>query len=103
MTSAMTTWGTVAAVIAAVAVFAFVLRIFRDGDLEVGAGQIVVKDVVFRAKEVAPTLAQVGEELLFEGKDVIKAFVKPVDFGETEIAAEQIGQGGSREPFAVEM
>ena len=103
MTSVDDDLGAVAAVVAAVTVFAFVVRIFGNGDLEVGAGQIIEEDIVVRSKEVAPTLVQVGEELVFEREDVIQALVEPVDFGQTEVAAGQVGQGGALEPFAVEM
>ena len=56
-----------------------------------------------RAEEIAPFVAQVIEEFFLERQHLIQRGVKLVDFGQTEILAEQVGQRGALEPVAMQM
>ena len=94
---------TIGPVIARVAVAARIVGIVGGAGLEIGAGQIVEQHFVLRAEEIAPSLAQVIKEFFLERQDLIERGVEFVDFGQTEIAAEQIGQRGALEPITVQM
>jgi hypothetical protein len=85
----------VAAFIPAVAEAARVGLVVGHVALEVGAGQVVEQDLVAHAEQVAPALAQVGEEVLFVREQQVVAAVESVVLHRARIDVEKVGQGCS--------
>jgi hypothetical protein len=92
----------VPALVAAVAEAAGIVRVVRHGALEVGAREVVEQHFVARAEEIAPALAQMGEEFLFVREQQVVTAVEGVVLRGTGVDAEQVGERRSGEPVTVQ-
>src|SRR5208337_1067021 len=70
--------------------------------LEIRASQIVEQEIETDVEQVAPAARQMIKQRLLVLQQPIVAAIEPVDLGEAEIAAQQIGQRGPFEPFPMQ-
>ena len=91
-------WHAVAALVPAVAEAAGIGFLVRRVAFAVGAGQVVEEHVELGAEEIAPALAQMGEEGVLVCEQTVPAAGEGVVRGQAFIPAEPISAGGGAKP-----
>lgn len=84
-----------AALVAAVAELAQVLRPTVLVGLEVGAGQVVRQHVELRAEEPTPAAQEELEKCVLVLHELVQVAVQRVLLGQTEVRFQQVGQGAA--------
>ena len=88
--------------VARIAVAALVAFRKRRVALEIGAGQVIEQHIKRDIEQVARACGQMREHRRFVLEQPVMAAVELVALGQPGICAQEIGQGGSLEPFAVQ-
>ena len=92
----------IAALVAAVAELAQVIRPALDVGLEVGAGQVVQQHLEARTEQLAPAALQELEQLVLVLHQLVQAAVQGVLLGQREVRVQQVGHGAGIEPLPVQ-
>lgn len=89
----------VGALVAAIAIAAFIVLIGRRRRFEIGAGQVIEQYVEARAKQILPALAQMRKQRLLVRQNLIQATVQTVLCRQRKVGRQQIRHGTLLEPL----
>jgi hypothetical protein len=71
-------------------------------DLEISARQIIEQYFERDIEQIAPTLRQMREQILFVGEQEIVTGIELVSFREAEVASQEIGHGAVEKPLPMQ-